>query len=45
MELKNAASRYELLEKGNQGNLAGLKKALDTAKETWSKSRDAREEL
>ena len=45
VELKNATSRYELLEKENQGNLADLKKALDAAKETRSEIRDAREEL
>ena len=45
VELKNAANRYELLEKENQVNLADLKKALDTAKETRSESRDAWEEL
>ena len=45
VELKNAASRYELLEKENKVNLVDLKKALDTAKGTRSKSRDAREEL
>ena len=45
VELKNAANRYELLEKGNQVNLADLKKALDAAKETRSEIRDAQEEL
>ena len=41
VELKNAANRYELLEKENRVNLANL----DTAKETRSESRDAWEEL
>ena len=45
LELKNAANRYELLEKENQVNLADLKKALVTAKETRYESRDARVEL
>ena len=45
VELKNAASRYELLEKENQAKSADLKKALDAAKETCSKIRDVREEL
>ena len=45
MELKNAAGRYELLEKENQAKSAGLNKALDAVKETRSKIRDAREEL
>ena len=45
VELKNAANRYELLEKENRVILADLKKALDATKETRSKSRDAREEL
>ena len=45
VQLKNAANRYELLEKENQANLADLKKALDTAKETHSEIRAAREEL
>ena len=45
VELKNAADRYELLEKENQANSADMKKALDAAKETRSEIRDAREEL
>ena len=45
VELKNATSRYELLEKENRAKSADLKKALDAAKETRSKIRDAREEL
>ena len=38
MELKNAADRYELLEKENQAKSV----ALDAAKETRSEIRDAR---
>ena len=45
VELKNAAARYELLEKDNKANSAALKKALDAAKETRSEIRDAQEEL
>ena len=45
VELKNAANRYELLEKENQVNLADLKKALDTARETQSESKYAWEEI
>ena len=45
VELKNTAGLYELLEKENQAKSADLKKALDAAKETRSKIRDAREEL
>ena len=45
VELRDAASRYELLEKVNQAKAADLKKALDSAKETRSEIRDAREEL
>ena len=45
MELKDAASRYELLEKKSQAKAAGLKKALDAAKETRSEVRAVREEL
>ena len=45
VELRDAASRYELLEKENQAKAADLKKALDSAKETRSHIRDAREEL
>ena len=36
VELKNAANRYELLEKENHANKADLKKALDAAKEMHS---------
>ena len=45
VELRDAAGRYELLEKENQAKSADLKKALDAAKETRSDIRDAREEL
>ena len=45
VELKNAADRYELLEKDNKANSVDLKKALDAAKETHSEIRDAREDL
>ena len=45
VELRDAAGRYELLEKENQTKVADLKKALDSAKETRSQIRDAREEL
>ena len=40
-ELRDAAGRYELLEKENQAKAADLKKALDSAKEMCSKIRDA----
>ena len=45
VELRDAAGRYELLEKENQAKVADLKKALDSAKEMRSENRDAREEL
>ena len=45
VELKNAANRYELLEKENQANSADLKKALDASKEMRSEIRGIREEL
>ena len=45
VELKDAAGRYELLEKESQAKAADLKKALDAAKETRSEIRAAREEL
>ena len=45
VELKNAAGRYELLEKENRAKSTDLKKSLDAAKETRSDIRDAREEL
>ena len=45
LELQNAASRYELLERENQTKTADLKKALQAAKETRSEIRAVREEL
>ena len=45
VELRDAAGRYELLEKENQAKSTDLKNALDAAKETHSEIRDAREEL
>ena len=45
LELQNAASRYELLERESQTKMADLNKALEAAKETRSKIRAAREEL
>ena len=36
IELRDAAGRYELLEKENQAKAADLKKALDSAKEMRS---------
>ena len=43
--LRYAAGHYELPEKENQAKVADLKKALDSAKETRSKIRAAKEEL
>ena len=45
VELKDAADRYELLEKESQAKVPGLKKALEVAKETRSEMRGIREEL
>ena len=45
LELQNATSRYELLERENQAKTADLKKALQAAKETRSEIQAAREEL
>ena len=45
LELQNAASRYELLERENQTKIADLEKALQAAKETRSEIKVAREEL
>ena len=45
VELRDADGRYELLEKENQAKAADLKKVVDSAKETRSEIRDAREEL
>jgi len=44
LELKNAASHYELLEKENEDKTAELDKALREAREARSESRAAREE-
>ena len=45
VELKDAAGRYELLEKESQAKAADLKKALEAATETRSEMRGVREEL
>ena len=45
LELKDATSRCELLEKDNKTKAADLDKALREAKESRSKSRAAREEI
>ena len=45
VKLKDAADRYELLEKESQAKAADLKKAMVAAKETRSKIRAAKEEL
>ena len=45
LELKNAASRCELLEKENEAKTAELDKALREAREAWSESRAAHEEI
>ena len=45
LELKNAASRCELLEKENEAKTAELDKALREAREARSESRAAREEI
>ena len=45
VELKDAADRYEILEKESQVKAADLKKAMVAAKETSSKIRAAKEEL
>ena len=45
VELKDAAGRYELLEKESQKRAADLKRAVEAAKETRSEIRAAREEL
>ena len=45
VELKDAADRYELLEKENRTKTADLEKAMVAAKETRSKIRAAKEEL
>ena len=45
LELKNAADRYELLEKENKASLADLNKALNATKEMRTDVRGVREEL
>ena len=45
VELKDAADRYELLEKESQAKAADPKKSMVAAKETRSKIRAVREEL
>ena len=45
VELKDAADRYELLERESQTKAADLEKAMVAAKETLSKIRAAKEEL
>ena len=45
LELKNAAGRCEFLKKENKAKTANLDKALREAKEAWSESRAAREEI
>ena len=44
-ELKDAASRYAILEKDNKAKMADLNKTLREAKEARSESRAAREEI
>ena len=45
IELKDAAGRYELLEKESQAKAAELKVAMEAAKETRSQIRAVKEEL
>ena len=45
LELKNATSRCQVLEKDNKAKTANLDKALEEAKEARSESRAAREEI
>ena len=45
VELKDAADRYELLEKESQTKTTGLEKAMVAAKEARSKIRATKEEL
>ena len=45
VELRDAAGRYELLEKENQTKEADLKKVMDSAKEMRSQITDTQEEL
>ena len=43
VELKDAADRYELLERESQAKAANLKKAMEAANQTRSKMRGIRE--
>ena len=45
LELKDATSQCEFLEKDNKTRAADLDKALQEAREAWSESREAREEI
>ena len=45
LELKDATSRCEFLEKDNKTRAVDLDKALQEAREAWSESRAAREEI
>ena len=45
LELRDTASRYDLLEKESQAKMTDLEKALQAAKETRSEARAAREEI
>ena len=45
VELKDAADRYELLEKENRTKMTDLEKAMVAAKDARSKKRAAKEEL
>ena len=45
IELKDAASRYELLEKESQAKAAEVNEAMEAAKETRSQIRAVKEEL
>lgn len=45
IELKDAADRYQLLEKENRAKATDLEKAMVAAKEARSKIREAKEEL
>ena len=45
LELKDTTSRCQVLEKDNKAKSANLDKALQEAKEAWSESRAAREEI
>ena len=45
LELENATSRCEFLEKENEARTAELNKVLQEAREAWLESRAAREEI